>query len=234
MIRQLKDSNSLIRKAASAVRRVDRAVFGFPFESYFEMLEREVCSCVSLLDVGCGERSPISFFTKRLAYTVGVDAFEPAIAKSRALGIHDDYRCMNVLDIEKEIPDRSFDCTVALDLIEHLTKEDGLRLLRAMERIARRKVVVFTPQGFLPQHAVGGNEFQRHLSGWEVDEMRGMGYRVIGISGWKPLRGAEAKPAWQPRFLCERLSLLTEPFFERRPEHAFQILCIKDMREHRA
>jgi hypothetical protein len=95
---------------------------------------------------------------------------------------------MNVSDIANEIPDRSFDCVVALDLIEHLTKEDGRRLLRAMERIARRKVVIFTPQGFLPQHAVGRNEFQRHLSGWEVDEMRGMGYRVIGISGWKPLK----------------------------------------------
>ncbi|MBA3438555.1 MAG: class I SAM-dependent methyltransferase [Pyrinomonadaceae bacterium] len=211
------------------MRRVDRTVFGFPFQRFFEVLEQEVRGCDSLLDIGCGEHSPISFFARRLPYTVGIDAFEPAIEKSRALGIHDEYRCMNVLDIEKEVPDQSFDCAVALDLIEHLTKEDGRRLLQAMERIARRKVVVFTPQGFLPQHAVGGNEFQRHRSGWEADEMRGMGYRVLGISGWKPLRGAEAKPNWQPRFLCERFSLLTEPFFERRPEHAFQILCIKEI-----
>lgn len=229
MIEQLNDRDHLFRKAASAVRRADRAIFGFPFQRFFGVLEREVGSCDSLLDVGCGEQSPISFFARRLPYTVGIDAFEPAIAMSRARRIHDEYRCMNVLDIEREIPDRSFDCAAALDLIEHLTKEDGLRLLRAMERIARRKVVVFTPQGFLPQHAVGGNEFQRHLSGWKVDEMRGMGYRVLGMSGWKPLRGAEAEPNWQPRFLCERLSLLTEPLFERRPKHAFQILCIKEM-----
>ncbi len=229
MIRQLNGTNPLFRKAAGAMRRLDRAVFGRPFGRYFEVLEREVSNCDSLLDVGCGEQSPINFFAKRLAYAVGIDAFEPAIAKSRAHRIHDEYRRMNVLDIEKNIPDRSFDCVVALDLIEHLTKEDGRRLLHAMERIARRKVVVFTPQGFLPQHAVGGNEFQRHLSGWEVDEMRGMGYRVLGMSGWKPLRGAEARPAWQPHFLCERLSLLTEPLFEQRPKHAFQILCIKEM-----
>lgn len=151
MIEQLNDRDHLLRKAASAVRRVDRAIFGFPFQRFFTVLEQEVGSCDSLLDVGCGDQSPINFFARRLPYTVGIDAFEPAIATSRAHRIHDEYRCMNVLDIEKEIPDRSFDCAVALDLIEHLTKEDGLRLLGAMERIARRKVVVFTPQGFLPQ-----------------------------------------------------------------------------------
>ena len=127
------------------------------------------------------------------------------------------------------MPKQSFDCVVALDLIEHVTKDDGLRLLEAIEAIARRKVVIFTPNGFLPQDAVGDNEFQRHLSGWEVDEMRGLGYRVLGMSGWKPLRGMQAEPSWRPRSVCERLSLVTEPLVERRPQHAFQLMCVKDV-----
>jgi hypothetical protein len=69
LIRQLNGTNPLLRKAAGAMRRVDRAIFGRPFGRYFEVLEREVSSCDSLLDVGCGERSPISFFAKRLAST---------------------------------------------------------------------------------------------------------------------------------------------------------------------
>jgi hypothetical protein len=223
---------TLFQKAAAAGHRLDHAVFGVPFERYFRMLEQEVCdSCHSLLDVGCGEESKIYYFSKRLPYAVGVDVHEPAIAKSRAQGIHDEYQCLNVLNIESAFAARSFDCVVALDLIEHLPKEDGYRLLQSMERIALKKVILFTPNGFLPQPAIDGNEFQRHLSGWEVDEMRGMGYRVLGINGWKPLRGAEARPRgghWTS-FLSERLSLLTESFVERRPKQAFQLLCIKDL-----
>jgi Methyltransferase domain len=223
-------SKSLLRKAVGAAYRLDFAIFGRPFDRYFKAVEREVCSsCSSLLDVGCGEISPISRFRKRLPYTVGVDAFEPALVKSRNLRIHDENLCANVLEIGDRFPERSFDCVIALDVIEHLTKENGLRLLKTMERIARKKVVVSTPNGFLPQDAVDGNPLQCHQSGWEVEEMRRMGYRVLGMSGWQPLRGAEAKPAWRPYFLCDRLSRLTELFFEQHPKHAFQILCIKDV-----
>ena len=90
-------------------------------------------------------------------------------------------------------------------------------------------MVVSTPNGFLPQEAIGGNPLQRHQSGWEVEEMQSLGYRVLGMSGWKPLRGAEAKPAWRPYFLCDRLSRLTDRFLERHPQHAFQLLCTKDV-----
>jgi hypothetical protein len=217
------------RKAGGIWRGIDARVFGVSFEQYFVRLQQTIVdgSCESLLDIGCGERSPIVGFSKSIARTTGVDSHLPSIERSRAAGIHTDCVQMNISEIGSRFALRSFDCVVALDVIEHFEKEDGLRLLDAMERIARKKVVVFTPNGFVAQPPTSDNPHQLHRSGWTVAEMRARGYDVVGIGGWRPLRGAYANPRIRPFWLTERLSLLTERFFEPRPERAYQILCTK-------
>ena len=47
-----------------------------------------------------------------------------------------------------EFSDRSFDAVIALELLEHLNKEEGYELIHNMERWARSKVIVSTPNGF--------------------------------------------------------------------------------------
>jgi len=217
------------RKAGGIWRAVDARLFGVSFAQYFAALERTIVDgrCESLLDVGCGEKSPIFGFSKLIPHTTGVDSHLPSIERSRAEGVHTDYVQMNIADIGERFPPRSYDCVVALDVIEHFEKEAGLRLLDAMERIARKKVVIFTPNGFVAQPATADNPHQLHRSGWTVAEMRARGYDVVGIGGWRPLRGAYALPRIRPFWLTERLSLLTERYFESRPERAYQILCTK-------
>jgi ubiquinone/menaquinone biosynthesis C-methylase UbiE len=180
-----------------------------------------------LLDVGCGERSPLHLFSREIPRTVGVDAHGPSLEASRRAGIHTDYVQTDVTGIGERFEPRSFDCVVLLDVIEHLSKEDGERMLEAMERIARRKVIVFTPNGLLPQPPEPGNPLQEHISGWTAEEMRRRGYEVTGIAGWKPLRGPYVKPRWRPHAAWERIALLTERRYESRPDDAFQILCVK-------
>jgi hypothetical protein len=218
-----------LRKAGAIVREADIRLFGVSFEQYFAALEQTILDdgCQSLLDVGCGERSPIFRFSKAIPRTTGVDSHLPSIEKSNAEGIHTDYVQMNIAEIGSRFAARSFDCVVALDVIEHFEKDDGLRLLDAMETIAAKKVVVFTPNGFLAQRATPDNPHQLHNSGWTAAEMRSRGYEVRGIGGWRPLRGAYALPRIHPFWLTERLSLLTERFFESRPDQAFQLLCTK-------
>ena len=210
-----------------ALRRIDRAIFGVPFGRYYLALERACAGCETLLDVGCGADSPVRLFSGRLARTVGVDLDEPSLEAARAEGIYTETVRGSALEIGSRFAPKSFDAVVALDVIEHLPKEDGPRLLEQMEAIARRAVVVFTPNGFLPQGAIGGNELQRHVSGWSAAEMRARGFDVLGMSGWKPLRGEEALPAWRPRFVWERIARWTEPFVLAKPESAFQLLCVK-------
>jgi len=195
--------------------------------SYIE-LERALVGCKTLLDVGCGSSSPISIFSDRM-YTVGVDAFAPSIERSKADGIHNEYHQMDVMDIGKRFSPRSFDCVLAFDLIEHLSKEDGVRLLGMMEMIARERVVVFTPSGFLPQGEYESNPWQVHRSGWTPEEMRDRGYDVIGVNGWKHLRGELGAVRYRPALVWAFISDLTQLFVRSRPENAYQMLCVKNL-----
>jgi SAM-dependent methyltransferase len=198
-------------------------------DHYERCLERALEGCDSVLDVGCGTDSPIGRLQRKPARAVGVDGHAPAIEASRRAGIHAEYHCMPVLDVGTRFAPHSFDAVLASDLIEHLEKPDGERLLDLMESLARRRVIVFTPNGFLPQGEVDGNPYQVHRSGWTVGEMRARGYRVFGINGWRPLRGELAAIRWKPRWFWERLSLLSQDWTTEDPTHAFQILCIKEV-----
>ena len=211
------------------LKRIDNFFFGHLQDHYAKMLEKEVKSGLTLLDVGCGSNSPIQRFSKTFKYSVGIDGFQPSIDRSNAKGIHNEYVLMNVMDIETKFNERSFDYVIASDLIEHLTKADGEKLISMMEKIARKRVIIFTPNGFLEQREYDGNKYQVHLSGWEVDEMRKKGYNVTGINGWKLLRGEFGVAKWRPRVFWGRISLLSQYFTTKNPKNAFAILCVKDI-----
>ena len=76
-------------------------------------------------------------------------------------------------DAVRYFPTKSVDTVFLVDVIEHLDKEEGRRLLALTENLARRQLVIFTPLGFMPQHHNGkdgwgldGAEWQEHRSGW--------------------------------------------------------------------
>lgn len=212
------------------IKALDRSFINRFDHQHKKLLQREIIgNCESVLDVGCGSNSPLRFCSDRLSYSCGVDAFEKSIEISSARKIHNEYRLMNVMEIGNHFKEGSFDCVLASDLIEHLTKEDGRQLLKLMERIARKKVIVYTPNGFLEQREYDSNTMQVHLSGWSINEMRKLGYRVTGVNGLKYLRGERACFKGEPYFLWKRLSLFTQVFTSPFPRWAFQILCVKEL-----
>jgi hypothetical protein len=70
---------------------------------------------------------------------------------------------------------------VAFDLIEHLSREDGYKLLYEVDRISAFASLIFTPNGFVWQPPTEKNSFDAHLSGWTPSEFRRM--------GWSKLKG---------------------------------------------
>jgi hypothetical protein len=96
-----------------------------------------------------------------------------------------------------------------------------------MESIAKKRVLIFTPNGFVAQREYDNNPWQVHKSGWTAEEMKQRGYDVIGINGAKSLRGEFALSKIKPRFLGFIISRITQMFVRNKPEKAFQILCIK-------
>jgi SAM-dependent methyltransferase len=193
------------------------------YRAWLRLVTAELASCESVLDVGCGKRSPLAAVPGDYR-SVGVDAHAPSLAASRSAGLHDDYLEQDVRNID--VPDRSFDAVAMFDLIEHLDREEGVELLRRAERIARRVVVLTTPNGFVDQDGYDGNELQRHRSGWTVADLERQGFEVYGQNGLKPLRGQLAYPR-RPRFLTRPLSILSQPFVWRRPDRAFELLAVK-------
>jgi len=195
---------------------------------HIELLEQEVVgSCKTLLDIGCGNGNHMIGISPHLAYSVGVDMFEDSIKEARENKIYTDTVLTDVKHIAKNYPDNSFECVVAFDLIEHLDKADGFSLLGDMERIASKKVIVFTPNGFLAQGALYGNEAQIHKSGWTVSEMQSRGYKILGVHGPKPLLGEVSNPRWRPRRLWLSVAVMTQPLFLKFPKASFQIFCVK-------
>lgn len=214
------------------LRRADRLVF----QSNLTVYPRTIAGLLddtydSLLDVGCGASSPLQAPCARIRRTVGVDAHVESIRRSGALGIHDEYVCMDILDIADHFGPNSFDVVAALDVVEHFEKPDGSRLLQACETVARRLVIVFTPNGFLPQPALENNPWQVHRSGWGVEDFEARGYDVLGMNGWKPLRGERWEPRVAPAALGHRLSAFTQPLVTYRPRWAFQLLAVRKQAE---
>jgi len=207
------------------LRRIDRAIFDH--DRYPRLLDAAIGDCETLLDVGCGSQSPIWLAALRLAHVVGLDGFAPSIEHSRAAGIHHEYVMGDIRDLSR-FRAGQFDAVTCLDVIEHLPKEEGYALLRDLERIARRQVIVSTPQGFVPQDgSYDANRLQEHLSGWRIWDFEDRGYRVVGFGGWRPLKGAYGLPRWWPRLLWWRVAMITERLLRGAAGPSYHLLAIK-------
>jgi len=75
-----------------------------------------------------------------------------------------------------------FDVISCLDTIEHVTKEEGNKWLDHFEETADRLIIIFTPEGFIPQgprqSAEHFDKWEEHKSGWEVMDFIRRGYCV--------------------------------------------------------
>jgi hypothetical protein len=149
-----------------------------------EELEGVVASKVqdadSVLDIGPGIR-PQQLVDARVH--ICVDAHRPYLERlKRESGDDPKYVLINAAwdQFIGMLPDKTVDTVFAVDVIEHMKKEDGFRMLREAERVARQQVVIFTPLGFYPQSyddetkpdrwGMDGGYWQTHRSGWEPQD----------------------------------------------------------------
>lgn len=197
---------------------------------YYKILEKELYGMESVLDVGCGSNSPISKLKKN-CYSVGIDAFEPSIKKSKKSKIHNDYKTGDVLKLDKYFKKKSFDVVMALDLIEHLDKKDGFTLLKQMEKIAKKKIILMTPHGFTEQHPIEKNPYQVHKSGWDLKDFNKLKYRIYGLRGFRFIRGEYATIKYKPWFLWGALSVISQIPVYYFPKLAYQLLVVKEIKK---
>jgi SAM-dependent methyltransferase len=189
-------------------------------------LRKSLLGCKTVLDVGCGTAPTLRQLG--IPHCVGIEGYRPAFEDAQRLKMQDEMVCGDIRNLNGYFRPRQFDACIAIDVIEHLPKEDGLKLMQDMELIAKRKVVFFTPNGFLPQKQATDSDLQAHFSGWEAEEMRKYGYEIHGMLGPKKLRGEYHLLKYRPRIFWGGVSALEQIFWtHHHPEKAAAILCIK-------
>jgi hypothetical protein len=184
--------------------------------------------CATVVDVGCGVDSPIRH-TGFAGRAVGIDASPYALREAARVGFHAALVHAEVGDLTTVLKPKSVDAVVALDLVEHLPRERAERLLDSLEAVARKRVVVLTPNGFVPQSATPENPFQEHLCGFDVADFTRRGYRVRGLYGPWFLFGELGAVTWRPRVVWRRVADLTSLAVVRAPRIAFSLLCVKEL-----
>ena len=207
--------------------KLDRILLGPFYFQFLNVLRTETQGYKSLLDIGCGFNPALKRVTQSVEHSVGLDAFKPSIDKAKAAGTHSDFILGDVFDHLEKLESNSYDVVMALDLIEHLEKDKGFWLMEQMERIARHKTILFTPNGFVPQRPYDNNPWQEHKSGWDSEEMKTYGYRILGFGGFKQLRGERFAIKYKPRVFWKYVAFYSQLITHKVPRLAYGILCIK-------
>ena len=199
--------------------------------SYLKWLQMDLSDCESILELGCGSNSPL--LKIGCGYkTDAVDIFEPYIDMHNRTGV---YRSCEVADILTMplIPDKekAYDAVVICDVLEHLPKDKvfDIDLLSAIEKVARKKVILFTPNGFVENEEIDDNHYQEHLSVWEPSNYICRGYKVVGSTGLRWLLGKGSLPKYHPYPIFQILTILTQPLVFKHPKLALHSYAVKEL-----
>jgi hypothetical protein len=68
------------------------------------------------------------------------------------------------------------DCAMMIDVIEHMKKDEGLRILDSIEKQFKR-IIIFTPLGWFPINYGDGHPLT-HKSAWFPEDFASRGYLV--------------------------------------------------------
>ena len=207
------------------VRSVHRSVYVKFFPSLRDSAANHLQDCKTALDLGCGRGKGSLIEVTPITYSVGVDIFEPYLKESKAKGVYSNHILADITRIE--FKQDSFDAVLAFEVVEHLTKEDALQLISKMEKWARKKVVITTPNGFMFQASYDDNAYQVHKTGFSIDEFSKIGYKVYGLGGVKCLRGNGSHMKFKPWWFWWIISDITQKVTYRLPRHAAGLLCVK-------
>lgn len=145
-------------------------------------LKQQLKDCQTVLDLGCGPSSPLKNI-RNIKYSVGVELFTPYLKLSKSQKIHTKYLQKNILELD--FPKNSFDAVILIEVLEHLSKQDGQKVLKLANKWAKNKVIISTPNLYFPMDQVDNNPHQKHLSGWSIPELKKLGFKVNGVSGLK-------------------------------------------------
>jgi len=102
----------------------------------------------------------------------GIEAFERYVGLLQRL-VYDKIHIGDALDVILHL-DCKFDVIICADMLEHLEKDRGLKLLKAIRDKGEYSIIVL-PMFPSPQGAVNDNEYELHRAKWDYPELAEFG-----------------------------------------------------------
>ena len=156
----------------------------------------------TLLDLGAGTNpsGPLrdKFKMKQLLIDVSYPQESNNFTVRKSLDILDSSGIKS--EMYKFWGEKTADCVICIQTIEHLEKDRGLALLDMVESLASKLIIIETPNGFISQPGSFENPFQEHKSGWVKGDFEKFGYTVVGTNGLKILKKRSDKGEYRWTF----------------------------------
>lgn len=215
----------------------DKLKITLPF-SYMKLLRDFVGDARTILDLGCEDGRLLTLLSEGKNWQVtGVDIFQKNVRSAAKKKIYVNAIKGDAVQVARKLVGqrKKFDVVFCSQVIEHVDRQKGEQLLNLVDQLAKKRVIIGTPRGFMEQPEVflGDNPHQRHKSGWTEDDFRKRGYKVYGI-GFGPVWSEEglgrtySKPL---SIVASMISYLFSPVVYYFPFLAAGILCTKEIKK---
>lgn len=219
------------------MRILDRLKIITPF-SYMWILRHHIGNPKTILDLGCGDGSLMAVLSQWENWQItGVDIYANSLKRAKDRRIYQKLIkgdvLISVMSLTKS--SKKYDVVFFSQVIEHIPKNKGEKVLNEIEKLAVNRVIVGTPKGFMeqPQEFLGGNPHQIHESGWNTEDFRSRGYKVFGI-GFVPIWSEFGLARTKNKLLFTfytLISYLLSPLIYFFPRLGAGLLCIKEIHE---
>ena len=169
--------------------RLQAASNSLPWQALFYIND-----CQTQLDLGSNDGRTLRGL--ETPHVTCVELFKPSVRALKQAGF-DEVLCEHIQEaVNRFVQEgRQFERVSCFDVIEHLPKADGEKLLDGIEQIAGREIVLFIPietpemhadlafqahrEFGLSQHPAGQRQLQAHLSFWTPDDLAKRGYVIF-------------------------------------------------------
>lgn len=208
-----------------------------PF-SYMWLLRRSIGQAETILDLGCEDGRLLELLSYGKSWKVtGVDIYKDNTKGAAKKKIFVKVITGDAVKVSRQLikQKQKFDVVFCSQVIEHIERKKGEDLLYLVNKLAKKRIVIGTPRGFMEQPEVflGHNPHQVHKSGWSEEDFKKRGYKVYGI-GFGPIwseTGIGRRQGLINTFFSNVLSYIFSPIVYYMPFFAAGILCIKNVKK---
>lgn len=204
-----------------------------PF-TYMWMLKKIAGNPKTVIDLGCGDGSIMKIVGDKSWEITGIDIYTKSIQEAKKTGMYKTLVKGNLASVAMQLvkEKKKYDLVFCSQVIEHITRKDGEKILDLSEKLAKQRIFFGTPNGFMhqPEIFIKGNPHQHHKSGWEISDFEKRGYKVYGV-GLKQLWSEDGVARTNNKvveFFITLVAFLFNPLVYYFPSTAAGILAIKD------